>query len=184
MHLLPRWTGGQVVVTGRRWALIEGSSVSAPALEPANGLVTVVPGGILVRTGVGDGTVSIHVKVLAGPPAEIDAVSSRKTLATTAGLARSWFWTLVVGTGTALLLAAAGMMTRARSHSIGLPFSHLLLLRMFLKTVQAICRALRTRLVISLEFLARSLSSHAPAVTEIAYFCANSGIASAPSDEA
>jgi hypothetical protein len=72
-YVLPRWTRGLVVVTGQRWALIEGSSLPEPAVEPGNGLVTVVPGGIVVRTGVDDGTVSVDVQVMAGPPADIDA---------------------------------------------------------------------------------------------------------------
>jgi hypothetical protein len=66
-YLLPRATGGQVPVAGHRFALAEGAFPDV-AGEPANGMVQVVPGGLVVRTGAADGGVSVIVRVLAEEP--------------------------------------------------------------------------------------------------------------------
>lgn len=73
-YALPRRTHGTVTVSGHRITLGE---VSAGELhrdsgvdpaEPANGLVTAVPGGLVIRTGRPDGPVSVDVAVGVEPP--------------------------------------------------------------------------------------------------------------------
>ncbi|MCO1654836.1 DUF6461 domain-containing protein [Pseudonocardia humida] len=66
-YRVPNVAHGQVTVNGYRFGLAEGALPPA-AEEPANGLVAVVPGGLVVRTGVVDGPVPVSVQVLPGPP--------------------------------------------------------------------------------------------------------------------
>nr|WP_201748882.1 DUF6461 domain-containing protein [Micromonospora acroterricola] len=69
-YLLPRHSSGTVPVSGHRFALLEGTDV--PEVDVGgNGLVTVVPGGAVLRTGVETGQVRIMLSVLDGPPPDI-----------------------------------------------------------------------------------------------------------------
>ncbi|MCA2208117.1 DUF6461 domain-containing protein [Nocardia rosealba] len=70
-YLYPRYTSGAVRADDHRFALTE-SDFPETAEFGENGLVTVVPGGVAVRTGTADGTVSVRVEVFEGPPAEVD----------------------------------------------------------------------------------------------------------------
>ncbi len=70
-YLLPRGSTGQVEVVGHRFALAEGGFPETVG-EPANGLVHVVPGGFVVRTGTAEGHLSIFLRVQAEEPAELD----------------------------------------------------------------------------------------------------------------
>lgn len=67
-YLLPAWGSAQPAVSDHLFALAEGS-VPATADFSGNGLVTVVPGGALIRTGVGDGTVQVSLRVVTEEPA-------------------------------------------------------------------------------------------------------------------
>ncbi|WP_261562111.1 DUF6461 domain-containing protein [Frankia tisae] len=72
-YRLPRSCAGSVQVRGHRFGLFEGSfppGVDADAAFSANGLVAVVPGGAVIRTGQADGSVRIRLRVLAEPPPE------------------------------------------------------------------------------------------------------------------
>lgn len=71
-YVLPRHTAGSVTVSGHRFALTEGA---VPDLVDfaANGLASVVDGGVVVRTGVETGTVSVMLRVLAEPPPDVEA---------------------------------------------------------------------------------------------------------------
>ena len=66
-YLLPRWSAGTVRVTGHRFALAEGE-VTALADFAANGLVAVVPGGAVIRTGIAAGNVNVVLTVDGQPP--------------------------------------------------------------------------------------------------------------------
>jgi hypothetical protein len=66
-YLLPRQSSGTVPVTGHRFALAEGE-VPGSADFAANGLVTVVPGGAVIRTGIAEGSVSVLLTVSEQPP--------------------------------------------------------------------------------------------------------------------
>ncbi|GAA4467256.1 DUF6461 domain-containing protein [Phytohabitans houttuyneae] len=70
-YLLPRHTSGTVPVSGHRFALTEGE-VPAGGDFDGNGLLSVVDGGVLVRTGAGHGTVRVIARVLAEPPELVD----------------------------------------------------------------------------------------------------------------
>jgi hypothetical protein len=70
-YRLPRVGVGRVPVSGHRFALVEGGFPDHPG-EPANGLVQVVPGGLVVRTGTADGPVRVTLRVLAEEPGEMD----------------------------------------------------------------------------------------------------------------
>lgn len=70
-YRLPRRTTGSVPVTGHRFALAEGE-VPADVDFGANGLVAVVPGGIVVRTGVTEDTVRVRLDVVDTPPDAIE----------------------------------------------------------------------------------------------------------------
>ncbi|BCJ68326.1 DUF6461 domain-containing protein [Polymorphospora rubra] len=66
-YLMPRQTHTSTPVAGHRFALLEGTSV--PEVDFAgNGLVTVVPGGAVIRTGVEAGHVQVTLSILDGPP--------------------------------------------------------------------------------------------------------------------
>jgi hypothetical protein len=66
-YRLPARGSSLVTVSGHRLALAEGE-VPATADFSGNGLVTVVPGGALIRTGVTDGTVTVELEVAAQQP--------------------------------------------------------------------------------------------------------------------
>ncbi|MGC4790628.1 DUF6461 domain-containing protein [Micromonospora sp. DT178] len=69
-YLLPRHSSGSASVSGHRFALLEGAGV--PDVDfGGNGLVAVVPGGAVIRTGVESGHVRIMLRVLDGPPPEV-----------------------------------------------------------------------------------------------------------------
>ncbi|MBG6092094.1 DUF6461 domain-containing protein [Actinomadura viridis] len=69
-YLLPFGSSGSAPVSGHRFALLEGSGV--PEVEfGGNGLVAVVPGGAVIRTGVETGHVRILLNVLEGPPPDV-----------------------------------------------------------------------------------------------------------------
>ncbi|MFG3709024.1 DUF6461 domain-containing protein [Micromonospora sp. NPDC047670] len=69
-YLLPRHCSGSAPVAGHRFALSEGTAV--PEVDfGGNGLVAVVPGGAVIRTGVRTGHVRITLSVLAGPPPDV-----------------------------------------------------------------------------------------------------------------
>jgi hypothetical protein len=66
-YVLPNFAWADVPVRGHRFGLVEGP-LPAGSGEPADGLVTVVPGGLVVRTGAESGSVPVSVRVLAAPP--------------------------------------------------------------------------------------------------------------------
>ena len=69
-YLLPLSSHSQVPVKGHRFALLEGPAV--PEADFAgNGLVAVIPGGAVIRTGAESGQVSVVLTVLDGPPPEV-----------------------------------------------------------------------------------------------------------------
>ncbi|MCW6006248.1 hypothetical protein K1W54_16935 [Micromonospora sp. CPCC 205371] len=71
-YALPRHTAGSVKVSGHRFALIEGAVPDVVDFA-ANGLASVVDGGVVVRTGVESGRVSVMLRVLAEPPPAVEA---------------------------------------------------------------------------------------------------------------
>ena len=66
-YLLPRRVSGSVPVAGHRFALAEGEVPEAADFS-GNGLVAVVPGGVVIRTGAAAGSVRVHVRVGEQPP--------------------------------------------------------------------------------------------------------------------
>ena len=66
-YLLPRRIIGSVPVAGHRFALVEGEVPEAADFS-GNGLVAVVPGGAVIRTGAADGSVRVHLRVEEPPP--------------------------------------------------------------------------------------------------------------------
>ncbi|MFI0410072.1 DUF6461 domain-containing protein [Actinomadura sp. 3N508] len=70
-YLLPLGASGSAPVAGHRFALLEHDEVP-DADFGGNGLVAVVPGGAVIRTGVEDGRVHIVVTVLEAPPPEVE----------------------------------------------------------------------------------------------------------------
>jgi hypothetical protein len=69
-YLLPRGSSGSVQVSGHRFALLEDGDIPEADFG-GNGLVAVVPGGAVIRTGVETGHVRILVHVLEGPPQDV-----------------------------------------------------------------------------------------------------------------
>jgi hypothetical protein len=69
-YLLPRQSGGSAPVSGHRFALLEGAGVPQVDFR-GNGLVTVVPGGAVIRTGLETGHARILLSILDGPPPEV-----------------------------------------------------------------------------------------------------------------
>ncbi|MEV4628171.1 DUF6461 domain-containing protein [Micromonospora sp. NPDC049523] len=70
-YLLPRHSSGSAPVSGHRFALLEGTEI--PEVDfAANGLVEVVPGGAVIRTGIEAGHVRILSSILDGPPPEVE----------------------------------------------------------------------------------------------------------------
>lgn len=70
-YVLPRGGFGTVAVSGHRFGLLE-HGFPAEADFSGNGLVAVVEGGVVVRTGIAEGAVSVEHSVLDEPPAEVD----------------------------------------------------------------------------------------------------------------
>jgi hypothetical protein len=71
-YRVPQRSGGSVPVSGHRFALREGADV--PEVDfGGNGLVAVVAGGAVIRTGVESGHVRVMVTVLDGPPPGVAA---------------------------------------------------------------------------------------------------------------
>ncbi|WP_346121916.1 hypothetical protein [Micromonospora coerulea] len=69
-YLLPRHSSGSAPVSGHRFALLEGTDV--PEVDfGGNGLVAVVPGGAVIRTGVETGHVRLLLSILDGPPPDV-----------------------------------------------------------------------------------------------------------------
>lgn len=66
-YLLPRRASGSVPVAGHRFALAEGEVPEAADFS-RNGLAAVVPGGVVIRTGVAAGSVRVHLRVEEQPP--------------------------------------------------------------------------------------------------------------------
>lgn len=72
-YLTPRHTSGWAPVSGHLFALREGTGL--PTVDVGgNGLVAVVPDGVVIRTGVESGQVHVAVSVLDAPPPEVDAL--------------------------------------------------------------------------------------------------------------
>ncbi|MFI7650289.1 DUF6461 domain-containing protein [Micromonospora sp. NPDC049460] len=69
-YLLPRQTSGSAPVFGHRFALLEDAGVPEADFG-GNGLVAVVPGGAVIRTGVETGHVRIGLRILDGPPPDV-----------------------------------------------------------------------------------------------------------------
>jgi hypothetical protein len=66
-YLLLRRAGAHVPVSDHRFALVEGEFPEAADFS-GNGLVAVVPGGAVIRTGVAEGGVTVTLAVLEEPP--------------------------------------------------------------------------------------------------------------------
>ncbi|MEV0762386.1 hypothetical protein [Nocardia sp. NPDC050435] len=73
-YLYPRASRGAVAAQDHRFALTE-AEFPETADFGENGLVTLVPGGIAVRTGTADGIVSLRIDILEEPPTEVDTTS-------------------------------------------------------------------------------------------------------------
>lgn len=73
-YRLPRVGGGTITVAGSRFALTEGDLPDAADFS-GNGLVAVVPGGAVIRTGTEAGPVAVKVEVRAGEPGPPDRAS-------------------------------------------------------------------------------------------------------------
>lgn len=71
-YLLPRHTSGAVTVAGHRFGLAE-HGLPEQADFSGNGMVAVAGGGIVVRTGVAEGTVRVELAVLADAPDELES---------------------------------------------------------------------------------------------------------------
>ncbi|MEO3778698.1 DUF6461 domain-containing protein [Micromonospora sp. B11E3] len=71
-YVLPRQSFGSVRVSGNRFALIEGRLPDGVDFV-GNGLVAVVDGGAVIRTGVADGDVKVQLSVLAEAPPEVES---------------------------------------------------------------------------------------------------------------
>lgn len=66
-YRLPRSVSGSVSVAGHRFALVEGKVPEAADFS-VNGLVAIVPDGVVIRTGTAEGSVRVLLKVFAQPP--------------------------------------------------------------------------------------------------------------------
>ncbi|MET1073109.1 MAG: DUF6461 domain-containing protein [Umezawaea sp.] len=87
-YAYPQWSSASPPVRVHRFALAEGD-VPEEVDFSANGLVAVVPGGAVVRTGLAEGVASVSLQVLEGPPGEIDLASWDEVVETS--------WTAEVG---------------------------------------------------------------------------------------
>ncbi|WP_226932150.1 MULTISPECIES: DUF6461 domain-containing protein [Parafrankia] len=77
-YLLPRTAHGQVQLAGHCFGLFEGAfpvaAVPGDGAFAGNGLVQVVPGGAVIRAGSAAAVVHVTIKVLAGPPEQVELV--------------------------------------------------------------------------------------------------------------
>ncbi|WP_235497734.1 DUF6461 domain-containing protein [Frankia sp. R43] len=77
-YLLPRTAHGQVQLAGHCFGLLEGAfpvaAVPGDGAFAGNGLVQVVPGGAVIRAGSAAAVVHVTIKVLAGPPEQVEVV--------------------------------------------------------------------------------------------------------------
>ncbi|HUA28653.1 MAG TPA: DUF6461 domain-containing protein [Streptosporangiaceae bacterium] len=72
-YLMPRAASGSVPVSGHRFALVEGEVPEAgDSGFSGNGVVAVVPGGAVIRTGLAEGLITVTLRILDGPPDEVD----------------------------------------------------------------------------------------------------------------
>jgi hypothetical protein len=103
-YLLPQAAYGKVLTGSHCFALTEtefpASAAAGPAAFAGNGLVEVVPGGVLIRTGADAGTVRLHLAVSAGPPAEVDTAGWDEVVEVS--------WTAAVGSASVLGPAGPG----------------------------------------------------------------------------
>ncbi|MFC5007690.1 DUF6461 domain-containing protein [Dactylosporangium cerinum] len=72
-YRLPNRSGGSALVSEHRFALTEGTDVPRADFT-GNGLVAVVPGGAVIRTGVETGHVGFTLVVLDGPPPDVETI--------------------------------------------------------------------------------------------------------------
>lgn len=70
-YLLPRHSAGQAPVSGHRFGLLEGTGVPEAGFS-GNGLAAVVEGGVVIRTGAETGHVPVVLRILDGPPPEVE----------------------------------------------------------------------------------------------------------------
>ncbi|GAA1657236.1 DUF6461 domain-containing protein [Actinoplanes couchii] len=70
-YLFPRHSHTQAAVAGHRFALTE-NGTCPDADFSGNGLAAAVDGGVVIRTGVGEGSVRVEAVVLAEAPAEVE----------------------------------------------------------------------------------------------------------------
>ncbi|MEO6086122.1 MAG: DUF6461 domain-containing protein [Umezawaea sp.] len=70
----PRWSSNSPLVRDHRFALAEGPVPDVVDFS-ANGLVAVVPGGVVVRTGAAEGRVPVSLRVFDGPPPDVDLLT-------------------------------------------------------------------------------------------------------------
>ncbi|MFI5561581.1 DUF6461 domain-containing protein [Amycolatopsis japonica] len=70
-YVLPVSASGSAEVRGHRFTLAE-RSVPGEADFSGNGLAVVVPGGVAVRTGLGEGQVPVSARILQGAPDEVE----------------------------------------------------------------------------------------------------------------
>ncbi|MGI8416699.1 MAG: DUF6461 domain-containing protein [Nakamurella sp.] len=66
-YLIPRMATGSAVVNAHRFAVVESPTEANPNFA-GNGLVDVVPGGIVIRTGIEQGQPTCQLNVVAGEP--------------------------------------------------------------------------------------------------------------------
>ncbi|WP_207913891.1 DUF6461 domain-containing protein [Micromonospora sp. KC213] len=71
-YRLPRQSFGRVRVAGSRFALID-RQLPATVDFGDNGLVAVVDGGAMIRTGIAEGSVGVELSVLAEAPTEVES---------------------------------------------------------------------------------------------------------------
>lgn len=70
-YRLPRRSAGSATVSGHRFALAEGE-IPATVDFSDNGLVTVVDGGVVIRTGMAEGSVHVTLTVLEEAPEQVE----------------------------------------------------------------------------------------------------------------
>jgi hypothetical protein len=70
-YVMPSLSCSDVPAAGHRFALVE-EQFPATSGEPANGLVQVVPGGLVVRAGVRDADLTVWLNVQAEEPGEAE----------------------------------------------------------------------------------------------------------------
>jgi hypothetical protein len=72
-YILPRHFSGWVPVSGHQFALLDGATFPEHVDFTGNGLVTVVDGGAVVRTGAAEGHLQLQLSVLAEAPPEAES---------------------------------------------------------------------------------------------------------------